>query len=103
MKYLDGDGTGVEQKHYSQKRMRYTSGGNPIQEIWDRHSKIARDNFGRKIKPTGFIYLPRKKLREAGGHLSIRSCLQDAVINYAPRIVKYINKLELYRNSLLEE
>ena len=25
------------------------------------------------------------------------SCLQDAVINSAPRIGKYINKLELYR------
>ena len=26
----------------------------------------------------------------------MRSCLQDAVINSAPRIGKYINKLELY-------
>ena len=28
----------------------------------------------------------------------MRSCLQDAVINYAPRIGKYINKQELYRH-----
>ena len=27
----------------------------------------------------------------------MRSCLQDAVINYAPSIERYINKLELYR------
>ena len=27
----------------------------------------------------------------------MRSCLQDAVINYAPRIGKFINKQELYR------
>ena len=27
----------------------------------------------------------------------MRSFSQDAVINYAPRIVKYINKLEFYR------
>ena len=27
----------------------------------------------------------------------MRSCFQDAVINYAPRIVKYTNKMELYR------
>ena len=27
----------------------------------------------------------------------MRSCLKDAVINYDPRIGKYINKLELYR------
>ena len=27
----------------------------------------------------------------------MRSCLEDAVINFTPRIGKYINKLELYR------
>ena len=65
--------------------------------MWDRDRKIARDNFGRKRKSTGFIYLPGSKLREAEGHLTMRSCLQDAVINYAPRIGKYTNKLEFYR------
>ena len=29
--------------------------------------------------------------------LKMRSCLQDAVINYAPRTRKFINKLEIYR------
>ena len=38
--------------------MRCTSGGYPKQEMWDRDRKIARDNFGRKRKSTGFIYLP---------------------------------------------
>ena len=38
--------------------MRYTPGGDPIQEMWDRDRKIARYNFGRKRKSTGFIYLP---------------------------------------------
>ena len=37
------------------------------------------------------------KLREAEGHLLIRSCLQDAVNNYAPTIGKCIDKHELYR------
>ena len=77
--------------------MRYTSGGDPIQEIWDRDRKIARDNFGRKIKSTGFIYLPVSELCEAEGHLSIRSCLQYAILNSAPSIGKYINKIRLYR------
>ena len=63
--------------------------------MWDRYRKIARDNLGKKRKPTGFIYLPGPKLREAEGHLSMRSCLKDAVINSAPRIGKYINKHEL--------
>ena len=30
-------------------------------------------------------------------HLMMRLCSKDAVINSAPRIGKYINKLELYR------
>ena len=77
--------------------MRYTSGSDPIHQMWDRDRKIARDNFCRKRKSTGFIYLPGSEFREAEGHLTMRSCLQDAVINYDPMIGKYINKLELYR------
>ena len=68
--------------------MRYTSGFYPIQKMWDRDRKIARDNFGRKRKPTGFIYLPGSKFWEAEGHLMIRLCLQDSVINSAPMIEK---------------
>ena len=61
--------------------------------MWDRDWKIARDNFGRKIKSTGYIYLPGSKYREADGHLKLRSCLQYAVINSSLRIGKYVNKL----------
>ena len=68
--------------------------------MWDRDRKIARDNFGIKSKSTGFIYLPGSIFREAEVHLTMSSCLQDAVINYAPRIGKYISKLELYRQFL---
>ena len=68
--------------------MRYTSGCDPIQEMWDRYRKIARYNFGIKIKLTGFIYLPGSKFCEAEGHLMMRSCLQDAVISSVPRIGK---------------
>ena len=53
--------------------MRYTYGCDPIQQIWDRYRKIARDTFDRKIKPTGFIYLPGSTFFEAEGHLLMRS------------------------------
>ena len=49
------------------------------------------------MKPTGYIYLPGTQYREAEGHLKLRPFLHDAVINYDPRIGKYINKHDLYR------
>ena len=65
--------------------------------MWHRDRKIARGIFSRKRKSTGFIYLPGSKFREAEGNLTMRSCLQDAVIISTHRIGKYINKVELYR------
>ena len=76
--------------------MRYTPGYDPIQQLWDRDRKIARDNFCIKIKSTGLIYLAGSRFCEAEGHLTMRSCLQDTVINYAPRNGKQIDKQELY-------
>ena len=58
--------------------------------------KITKDNFGRKRKSTGYIYLPGSKYRESEGYLNLSSCLQDTVITSAPRIGKYINKIKLY-------
>ena len=52
--------------------MRYTPGYDPIQLMWGRDTKIARDNFGRKIKSTVYIYLPRSKFCEAEVHLMMR-------------------------------
>ena len=86
-RYLDDDDTGFNPK-ILQIGMRYTPSYYPIQQMWDRDRKIARDNFGKKRKLTGFIYLPGSKFREAEGHLMMRSFLQDAVINCAPRIGK---------------
>ena len=68
--------------------MRYTPGYYPIQKMWDSSRKITRDNFCRKIKLTGFIYLPESNVCEAEGYLTMRSCLQDAFINDDPRIGK---------------
>ena len=65
--------------------------------MWDRYHKIGRDNIGRKIRSTGYIYLPGSKYREAEEHLKMRSCFQYFVINSTPRIGKYLNKMELYK------
>ena len=65
--------------------------------MFERNRKMTKDNFGRKRKATGCIYLPGSDFCEAEGHLSIRSCLQYDVINSAPRIGKYIDQQELYR------
>ena len=93
----------MKPKYILQRRIRYTYGGDPIQKMWDRYRKISGDNLGRKIKSTGFIYLPGSKFLEAEGNLSMRSCLQDAVIYSAPRIVKYIKKFNCIDSVLLEE
>ena len=72
--YLDDDGNAVKPKHLLQRGNRYTFGLDRLQEMWDSDEKIAREHFGRKIKSTGFIYLPGSKLREAEGHLMMGSC-----------------------------
>ena len=65
---------------------------NPLQAMFDRDRKVAKENFCRKRKGTGCIYITGSGFREAEGHLPMRSCLQDAVINSAPKIGKIINK-----------
>ena len=87
----------MKPNHALQRRMKCISFEDPLQAIFDRDRKMAKDNFGRNIKSTGCIYLPGSDFREAEGHLLMRSCLQDAVINSAPRIGKFIDKHELYR------
>ena len=63
--------------------------------MWGRDRKISNHNFGRKRKPTRYIYLTGSKYREGEGHYKLISCSQDAVIISTPRIGKYINKHEL--------
>ena len=62
----------------------------------NRVHKGTKDLVSRKIKSTGYIYLPGYQYREAGFHLKLRSCLHDAVINYSPSIGNYINKHTFY-------
>ena len=63
----------------------------------DRDTKVARQNFGRKRKPTGCIFLPGSGFSEAEGKLKIRSCLQDAVIK------KLLTNWNYTDSALLEE
>ena len=49
LKYIDDDGSGAKPKNFLQIITRCKSFGYPIQEMWDRDSKIARDNFGKKM------------------------------------------------------
>ena len=71
--------------------------------MFDRDTKVAKDIFGRKRKVTGCIYLPGSGFREAEGRLSMRSCLQDAVINYSPRIGNLLTNRNYTDSALLEE
>ena len=48
--------------------MRYTPVYDPTEQMWDKDRKIVRDNFGRKRKLTGFIYINGLKSCEAEGH-----------------------------------
>ena len=99
IKYIDDDGSSEKQKFEFQRRLIKYSCCDPLQSMLDRDTKVARQNFGRKIKPTGCIFIPGSGFREAEGNLKMRSCLQDTVINSAPRIGKFIDKQELYRPS----
>ena len=90
------DGTRVKPEFFTKTEMRCSSDYDPVQKMWDRDQRMAIDNFGIKIKSTGYIYLPVSKYHDAEGHLTMSSCLQYAVIDFAPMIIKYINKMELY-------
>ena len=61
---------------------------------------IKCENIKRKIwgeiNSTGFIYLPGSQFRQAEITLELRSFLHYAIINAEPRILKFVNKNELY-------
>ena len=65
----------MKPNHALQRRMKTFSFGDPLQAMFDRDRKMAKDNFGRKIKATGCIYIPGSDFCEAEGRLSMRSCL----------------------------
>ena len=93
-KYLDDNGSGAKPKHFFTKTgIRSSFGYDPTQQMWDRNMKITNYNFGGKRKLTVYIYLPGYKYREVEGHLKLRSCLQDTLIKYSPKIGKYIKNL----------
>ena len=64
-KYRDDDGSGEKPNHALQRRMKKYSCCDPLQAMFDRDRKVAKQNFGRKRKATGCIYLPGLGFREA--------------------------------------
>ena len=65
--------------------------------------KQSRQSFGRRIKPSGDMFLHGSQLSEAKGHLKLRSCLHNAIISSTPNIVKYIKNTTYIENSHIEE
>ena len=57
----------------------------------EREIKKRKKTFRRKIKPTGYIYHPGSQFCEAEGHLKLRLCLYEYIINSALRDGNYIN------------
>ena len=74
-KSLDDDGSEVKPKYFLQRGMRCISFGDPLHELWYIDRKIARYNFGKKRKSTGFMFFLGSDFREAEGHLLMRSFL----------------------------
>ena len=68
-KFIDDDGSGEKPKLEFQIRLQKYSCCDPIQAMFDRDRKEEKENFGRKRKATGCIYLPGSVFREAEGHL----------------------------------
>ena len=64
---------------------------------YDKTVKRTREKIGGKKEPTGFIYLLGSQFCQAKRNLKLRSCLHDAVLNAAPRIGKFADKNEFYR------
>ena len=52
----------------------------------------SRRKLGRKIIPTGYVFIASSQLCESEFHLEIRSYLHDDIINSLNMILKYINK-----------
>ena len=65
--------------------------------------KKPRQSLEIKIKSTGYTYLPGSQYCESEGHLKLRPCLHESVINSAPSIGDSINKMNYIDNSNLTE
>ena len=108
-KYIDDDGTGVKPKQFFSNLLtgrNFQYGSNVYSswdKMWDIDMKKTRQKFGRKRKPTRYIYLLWSQSHEDEGNLKLSSCLHDAVINSSPRIGKYVKKMNCKDNANLEE
>ena len=62
-----------------------------------KDTRIRRTHSGRKRKVTCYVLTTGSPYRDAEGSPHQRSFLHDAIINAAPRIGKFFDKSELYR------
>ena len=58
---------------------------------------MRRTYSGRKRRSPGYACLNSSPYSDAEGSSQLISCLHDATINAAPRIGKFFDKLDLYR------
>ena len=66
--YIDDEFSGGKPKLEIIRRHVKYSCYNPLQSMLDIDFKVARQNFGRKRKPTGCIFLSGSGFREAEGN-----------------------------------
>ena len=55
-----------------------------------------QDKLLEEEKLAGYTHLSGSQFREAEGYLKLRSYLHNSIVNCAPRILKYMNRHELY-------
>ena len=83
--------------------MKTFSFGDPLQAMFDRNRKTEKDNFGRKRKANGCIYLTGSDLRESEGHLSIRSCYNMLSSILPPELENILTNRNCTDSALLEK
>ena len=65
-----------------------------------KDTRIRRTYPGKKRKATGYVYITGSPYLDDEGSSHLRSCLHDAIINFAPKIGREIDKSELYRQCV---
>ena len=91
-KYIDYDGSYIFPKlnirniYNSKYNAIYSNQIYVLGRDYNQDITIRQVHSGRKLKSAGFVYLKGSPYRDAEGSSKLRSCLHDAMTNYAPRI-----------------
>ena len=70
----------------SKYQLTYSNRYYVIKNKYIKDTRIRQTYSGRKQKATGYVYITDSPYRDAEGSSQLRSCIHDAIINYAPRI-----------------